>query len=132
LRCGNPKVTGFWLIFCFPAYPYNKAGNRNSAREDDIAESDLKKVGGALTLPFAVMIVANLISSVIPNAYSPFFPGGIIEFFLIFIILAPLFLAVFYILKIRKSLDLLWYVLLFSLGVVLTEEIFYLLEIIKM
>ncbi len=97
--------------------------NYRSSGSNKFPISNFWKILNSLMLPLIVVIFTKMISSIIPNSFSPFFLGIIGEIFFIFIITVPLFLLVFYGLKLRKNIDLLWYVLLFSIGVIIVEEI---------
>jgi hypothetical protein len=77
---------------------------------------------GVLILPLATLLLAKAFSSIIPNAYSTFFLGIFGEVILIYLIMAPVYLAVFSFLKLRSRYDLLYYILLFSLAIVVIEE----------
>lgn len=102
---------------------------KHSNQKDIIQLSNFSKITGSLTLPLGALIIAKLLSSLIPNPYSTFFLGIFLEGILIYIITTPLFLLIFYLLKLRSKFDLIYYILLFSLSIVLTEEWIYLRNI---
>ena len=102
---------------------------KQSTQKDIIQLSSFKKIAGSLGLPIVVFGLAKLVSSLIPNSYSTFFFGIFGEAVLVYIVAAPLFLLVFYFLKLRNWFDLVFYIFLFSLLVVLTEEWIYLRNI---
>lgn len=84
--------------------------------------SHVYRVMKSLWLPPVVLVLAQLISSVIPNSYSNSLYGIFAEVTIVYIVAIPLFLIVFYFLKLRSKFDLIFYVLLFSLMLVLMEE----------
>ena len=98
--------------------------------EDVIKVSNFSKIAGSLLLPLGVLILAKIFSSIIPNSYSTFFLGIFGEAILVYLITTPLFLLIFYYLKLRRKLDLIYYILLLALSIVLIEEWIYLREII--
>lgn len=102
---------------------------KHSGQKDSIRVSGFWKIAGSGCLPIVVFILAKLISSLVPNSYSPFFLGIIGEAILICVVALPLFLMIFFFLKLRSRFDLVLYVLLFALLVVLTEEWIYLRDI---
>jgi hypothetical protein len=94
---------------------------RRSQKKDALQLSVLSAMVCIFLLPLLVLIIANLISSVIPNAYWTHF-GIVREAFLVYVITAPLFLLILIFMKLRSPLDLIPYILLFSLTVVFIEE----------
>lgn len=95
-----------------------------------IQYSHFYKVGISIILPIFIIILAKLFSSAIPDSYSSFVIGIIAEVVLIYIITMPLFLLIFYGIKIRTKNDLFYYIFLFALSTVFIEEIIYLNKII--
>ena len=72
-------------------------------------------------LPLSVALAICIISAFIPDAFSgPL--GGLGVVFLSFIISSPLFLFIFLVIKVRKVIDILWYVILLALFIVLLLE----------
>lgn len=102
---------------------------KHSGQQDIIRVSGFWKIAGSVCLPIVVFILAKLISSLVPNSYSPFFLGIFGEVILVCVVALPLFLMIFFFLKLRSRFDLVLYVLLFALLVVLTEEWIYLRDI---
>jgi hypothetical protein len=103
---------------------------KRSNNEDIIKLSNFFKIGGSLILPLVILIIAKLFSSIIPNSYSTFFLGIFGEAILVYLFTTPLFLLIFYYLKLRSKLDLIYYILLLALSIVLTEEWIFLRDII--
>ena len=94
---------------------------RRSQPQDIIQLSVFSAAACIFLLPLLVLIIANVISSFIPNAYWTHF-GIVREAFLIYVVTAPLFLLVLAFVKLRSGLDLILYILIFSLAVVFIEE----------
>ena len=94
---------------------------RRSQQKDALQLSVLSGMACVFLLPLLVLTIANIISSFIPNAYWTFF-GIVREAFLIYVVTAPLFLLVLIFMKLRSPLELIPYILLFSLTVVFIEE----------
>jgi hypothetical protein len=103
---------------------------RRSENKNIVQLSNFSKVTGTLILPLGILLLAKIISSIIPNSYTNFFLGIFGEVFLVYIVTTPLFLLIFYYLKLRSKLDLIYYILLLSLAIVFTEELIYLRSII--
>jgi hypothetical protein len=102
---------------------------KHSGQQDIIRVSGFWKIAGSASLPIVVFILAKLIASLVPNSYSPFFIGIFGEAILVCVVALPLFLIIFFFLKLRSRFDLVLYVLLFALLVVLTQEWIYLRDI---
>ena len=102
---------------------------KHSGQQDVIKVSGFWKIAGSASLPIVIFILAKLISSLVPNSYSPFFLGIFGEAILVYVVALPLFLVIFFFLKLRRRFDLALYVLLFSLLMVLIEEWIYLRDI---
>jgi len=96
---------------------------RKSEKENVIQLSGFLTVLGMFGLPLVVLTLAKIISSWIPYSYSSGFLGIFIEAFFVYLITTPFLLLVLSGLKLRTSFDLLLYLLLFSLSVVLVEEL---------
>jgi hypothetical protein len=94
---------------------------RRSQQKDIIQLSVFSAMACVGLLPLFVLIIANVISNFIPNAYWTFF-GIVQEAFLIYVVTAPLFLLVLVFVKLRSWFDLILYILIFSLAVVFIEE----------
>ena len=80
-----------------------------------------EKIMYPFLLPLVVWILVELTSACLPDTYSPTFrllANGVLSFILI----TPLFFIVFFGIKIRKMIDVLWYVLLFAFIYVLVQE----------
>lgn len=103
--------------------------NKRSGQKNISRVSGFWKIAGSVCLPIIVFILTKLISSLVPNSYSPFFLGIFGEAILVCVVALPLFLMIFFFLKLRSRFDLVLYVLLFSLLVVLIEEWIYLRDI---
>jgi len=104
-----------------------------TAPPDILIKTKLEKVGCSFIFPFFAIVAGHIISLFIPNSFSYdryIFP---ILFDLIFVypFIFLLFVIVFYILIPKKEVDLLHYMILFSLLIVLTQESLQLYEIIK-
>lgn len=99
-------------------------------KTDIIQTSHFSKIATSLVLPVAILTIAKLLSSLIPNSYSTFFLGIFGEAILVYIVTLPMLLLVFYVIKLRTKFDLIYYILLFALSIVLIEEWIYLKEII--
>lgn len=91
--------------------------------------SNLSKIAGLVVLPLGTLTLAKLFSGLIPNSYSTYFLGIFGEVILIYLIVTPLYLVIFYCLKLSSKLDLLYYILA-SLAIVLAEELIYLKNIV--
>jgi antitoxin component YwqK of YwqJK toxin-antitoxin module len=102
-------------------YYFKKVKNK-----DHIRSYNFTKIVGSLLLPFPTLILAKFLSSLIPNSYPTDLFGMFGETILVFIILAPLYLVIFYTLKLRSWLDLVYYIFLLSLTIVFIEELIYL------
>jgi uncharacterized oligopeptide transporter (OPT) family protein len=102
---------------------------KHFGQQDIIRLSGFCKIVGMVCLPIVVFILAKLISSLVPNSYSPFFLGIFGEAILVCVVALPLFLIIFFFLKLRSRFDLVLYALLFALLVVLAEEWLYLSDI---
>jgi hypothetical protein len=102
---------------------------KHSGQQDTIRLSGFWKIAGSAGLPIVVFIFAKFISSLVPNSYSPFFLGIFGEAILVCVVALPLFLVIFFVLKLRSWFDLALYVLLFALLMVLIEESIYLRDI---
>ncbi|MBL4655458.1 MAG: hypothetical protein JKY33_06515 [Bacteroidia bacterium] len=106
--------------------------NYKKSEQKDIPHlSHFSKIAAAIGLPLIVLFLAKMISSIIPNSFSTFFISFFLEIIMAYIIAVPLFLIVFYILRLRSKFDLVFYILLFSLTLVLMEEWIYLKNIIN-
>jgi hypothetical protein len=103
---------------------------RKSNEEDIIKMSHWSRIGVSLTLPIVIILVANLFSSIMPHSYTPFFIVVFGEAILVYALSIPVLLFIFYYLKLRSKFDLIYYILLFSLTVVLIEEWIYLRSIL--
>lgn len=103
---------------------------RKSEQKNIIQLSTFSSIAGIFLLPLAVLILAKSIATLIPHSYPTFF-GIFFEVFWVYIVTAPLFLIVFYFLKLRSKFDWIFYLLLFSLSVVLIEEWIYLKTILN-
>lgn len=95
---------------------------KKSGKENIKPMSHFSKIAGSLVLPIIILIIAKIISSLIPNSYSTENFGIIGECILVQGIVTPLLLFIFYVLKLRNRFDFLFYILLLSLGVVFIEE----------
>lgn len=95
---------------------------RRSTREDIIQVSNFLGIVGVFLLPLVVLILTKSISTFIPHAFANFSLGIVFEAFWIYIITTPLFLTVFYFVKLRTKFDLIFYLLVFALSFVLIEE----------
>jgi hypothetical protein len=71
-------------------------------------------------LPLAVCLVVYIFSACIPDTYSP--PFKVLTDFILSLVTFPLFLLVFFVIKIRRRVDILWYVLLFALFLIAVQE----------
>jgi hypothetical protein len=103
---------------------------KRSERNDIVHVSNFYKIAGSLTLPPGILILAKSFSSIIPNSYSNFFLGIFGDTILVYVVTVPIFLLIFYCLKLRNRFDLIYYILLLTLAIVLTEEWIYLKNII--
>ena len=103
---------------------------RRSEAEDIIRVSNFSGIAGSLTLPLGILMVAKVFSSVIPNSYSTFFLGIFGEAILVYVVTTPIFFIIFYLLKLRNRLDLIYHILLLSFAIVFTEEWIYLKSIL--
>ena len=102
-------------------------GNHKKSEQSDIIQtSTLSKVAFTFVLPITILVMAKLMSSLIPNSYSIFFFGVFGELILVYIFLVPLLLLVLNLIKLRNKFDLIYYILLFALSIVLIEECIYL------
>jgi hypothetical protein len=99
-------------------------------KTDIIQTSHFSKIATSLVLPVAILTIAKLLSSLIPNSYSTFFLGIFGEAILVYIVTLPMLLLVFYVIKLRTKFDLIYYILLFALSIILIEEWIYLKDII--
>jgi hypothetical protein len=98
---------------------------RKSEKKDIIILPNYLSALGIVGLPFIVLVLARLISSWIPYSRPDFFLDFFIEAFFIYITTAPLFVFVFAAIKLRTRIDLILYILLFSLSTVLIKELIY-------
>jgi hypothetical protein len=103
---------------------------KQSDRETVIRVSSLNKIAGTIGLPIVVFTVAKLISSLIPDSFEAFFLAGFGEAIMVYVVTVPLFMLIFYFFKLRGRFDIVFYILLFSLGVVFVEEWLYLRNIL--
>jgi hypothetical protein len=103
---------------------------KKSDETDIIQTSHFSKIATSLVLPVAILTIAKLLSSLIPNSYSTFFLGIFGEAILVYIVILPMLLLVFYVIKLRTKFDLIYYILLFALSIILIEEWIYLKGII--
>jgi antitoxin component YwqK of YwqJK toxin-antitoxin module len=103
---------------------------KNTEKKDIILVSHFSKIATSLILPVAILTIAKLLSSLIPNSYSTFFLGIFGEAILVYITTLPLLLIVFYVIKLRTKFDLIYYIFLLALSIILIEEWIYLKEII--
>jgi antitoxin component YwqK of YwqJK toxin-antitoxin module len=103
---------------------------KKSDNQDIIKYSHFSKITTSLVLPVAILTIAKLLSSLIPNSYSTFFLGIFGEAILVYIVIFPMLLIVFYVIKLRTKFDLIYYILLFALSIILIEEWIYLKGII--
>jgi hypothetical protein len=99
---------------------------KRSQQIDVINISIFSAIISIIGLPFVVFILAKVILGLIPNSYSSDLFGIISEVFLVYVFTAPLFLLVLGYIKPRSYSDLIMYILVFSLMVVLVEELTYL------
>ena len=81
----------------------------------------VEKVFYPIVLPFAVWLVIELCLACLPDTYTAVFKP-ITDGVLSFVLFMPLFFIVFYGIRIRRRVDVLWYVLLFALVFVLVQE----------
>lgn len=95
---------------------------KKSQSKDIVDLPLLTKITGAIGLPLLVLAGAYSISSVIPNSYSPNFFELFFDICLIYIMTATLFLLLLFWKRLRSMLDILLYLLLFSLAVVGIQE----------
>jgi hypothetical protein len=102
---------------------------RRSQQKDIIEISFAWLIICIIALPVVVLLLAKVISSLIPSSYPNAFFGIFFEAFYIYVFTAPLFLIVLRFVKLRNKFDLITYVLVFSLTVVLVEEWSYLKDI---
>jgi hypothetical protein len=103
---------------------------KHSGQEDIIRVSTLNKLAGTMGLPIVVFFLAKSISAFIPNSYDGFFLAGFGEAMMVCIFTLPLFLLILYVVKLRTSFDIVFYILVFSLGIVFVEEWLYLRSIL--
>lgn len=105
--------------------------NYKKNREKDVIRLyDFTKIAWSLLLPFPTLILAKFLSSFIPNSYTTEFFGVFGEAILVFLIAAPLYLMIFYALKLRSWLDLICYIVVLATGIILMEELIYLKNIV--
>jgi uncharacterized membrane protein YhdT len=90
----------------------------------------LLKIICVIGLPIIIFVLAKVISTLIPYSYSNFFLGIFAEALLVYIVSGILLVLVLFKIKLRSNFDILFYILLFSLSLVLIEEIIYLKDII--
>jgi hypothetical protein len=76
----------------------------------------------ALGLPLIIIVISMFIASYIPNPYSPGFFEMFGKLFFGYVVMTPLFVFIFYLLELKNYIDLIFYILLFSLSIVMIEE----------
>ena len=103
---------------------------RKSEKENIIQLSGFLNALAMFGLPLVVLALAKVISSWIPYPYSNCFLGIFIEIFFVYLITAPLFLLVLSGLKLRSKFDLVLYILLFSISLVLVEDLIHIKTLI--
>jgi len=95
--------------------------NYKTAYPNVINYKIIEKVLYPFVLPFTVWLAIELCLACLPDTASAvfkLFTDGVLSF----LFTAPLFFIVFFGIKIRKRIDVLWYVLLFALVFVLVQE----------
>lgn len=88
------------------------------------------KIVWSLLLPLPTLILAKFLSSIIPKSFTTDFFGIFGEAILVFVIVAPLYAFILYVIKLRNWIDLVYYIFFFAIGIVLLEELIYLKNII--
>lgn len=104
------------------------SNHRKSEQKNIIQVSAFSSIAGIFLLPLTVLILAKSMAMLMPHSYSTFF-GVFFELFWVYAITVPLFLIIFFVIKLRRKFDLIFYLLLFSLSVILIEEWIYLKSI---
>ena len=102
---------------------------KRSASSDFIRVPPMLAAACILSLPLVVLILAKSLSAFIPYSYTDIF-GVFGELIVVYLVTGPLFLAVFLRWRLRNKFDLIFYILAFSLSVVLIEAWIYLKTII--
>ena len=90
-----------------------------------------KKLVTSIVSPIFVFLLSLLMSYVIPQSFTYPFLGIFFEIILCFMFGIPLFIFIYFIISIRKEVDFLLYILLFSFSIILLKETLYLKRILK-
>ena len=98
--------------------------------KDKIKLQGFTKIICSLLLPLPTLILAKFISSFIPYSYTTEFFGIFGEVILVFLIVGPLYALLFYTIKPRNWIDLVYYIFFLAVGIVFLEELIYLKRII--
>lgn len=104
---------------------------RNKSQPVTLLKTHMGKISYSLLMPFLILLVSEWISFFVPQSFSYPFLVIFLKFKLVFMLFIPAFLILFYLLKIRRWLELFCYIFLFSLLVVIMEESLYLKNILE-
>jgi hypothetical protein len=98
--------------------------------EAELFQTHIGKIGYSFLMGFIVLLLSGLISLAIPESYTYPFLAIFVKLLFGFLIVAVIFLILFYAVKIRKARVLLAYVFLFALLIVILEEGLYLKQLL--
>lgn len=98
--------------------------------KDPVKLHGLAKLGLSMLLPIPILILARLFSSFIPISYNAGFFEKLYDLFLVFVLIPPLGALIFYVIKLRNWMDLVYYILLFAIGIVFIHELIFLRSIV--
>ncbi len=97
--------------------------NFKSVYPAQIKFSGASITGMILSLPLVILLLHHIITELIPDPYSSSFFEIIRDLFLIYLTTVPLLILIFLVIKIRKSIDILWYCFILSILYTVWQEI---------
>lgn len=110
------------ILLCIAAITAKLISNYRKDDKPTLQLSHFSKIVMALGLPLIIIVISMFIASYIPNPSSPGFFEMFGKLFFGYVVMTPLFVFIFYLLELKNYIDLIFYILLFSLSIVMIEE----------
>lgn len=127
----NKKFLCAFLLFLVAAIVMLLRRNYKNAKAGPVIDSHFNQIFYSLTFPIPTYILYQVFESYCSVSTPMTWPlldvlGRLI---LTVIILAPIFAFIFYVIKLWNSIDSLWYILLFSVLLILNSEVSFLMSL---
>lgn len=114
-----------WSLLAIGIIVYLVKSHKNTS-DEEYKLSHIKKIGYSLGLSILVVALDVLYIDLMANHYGEMGLDRLFSWISVFILSLPAFLVVFYVIKPKKVIDMLAYVLLFSLAAIWMHDLGYL------